>query len=424
MDDKDNKDDKDEGSTKKVTIANHDVPWDDFLAQVSSALEIDHVDYVRDAQTSEQVTCVTYLSEGDVLQVKKLTENTKDTQEKSLLSVRTMLASTQSALWDFFMDKSRKHERDGSFDRLTNQTFAERAKWIPLRLTLKERKVLRLVKAALSSSSYTSRVDKTFKTKTRRLHTQVHEICAFLSGIVTSLNYEVGQDMVENRQFSKRKDFFQTVFEITRRHKIMNPEKMRTTYTKLMYLLQDARTSKIKSLLEFDVYCPLTTVYSVLESSDATTMLNDPLMSVATMNCPDDKSKTRWELDQRIRTKRKAIKALCRKYSNSKLGNDSIEQMLYAIGDNSTFLDFHRDPIDKMISMLTAFFSPDEVRDGFSLSIVSGGGGGGEEGKEDEAEETARLTHSHGRQFHYVRRVEEEESDFFFFFFSILYPFP
>ena len=87
---------------------------------------------------------MTYLNEGDHLHVKEITETSTDTQEKSLSSVRTMLASTQSALWDFFMDKSRRHEADGSFDKLTGQTFMERAKWIPLRLTLKERKVFRL----------------------------------------------------------------------------------------------------------------------------------------------------------------------------------------------------------------------------------------------------------------------------------------
>ena len=157
-------------------------------------------------------------------------------------------------------------------------------------------------------------------------------------------------------------------------------------------MLQDARSEKIRSLLDSDVFCPLTTVYSVLKSAGAESLLSDPLMAVATMECPDDKSKTRYQLNERIRTKQKAIRKLSRKYSTSQLDQDDIEQMLYAIGDNSSFLAFHRDPIDKMISLLTAFFSPDEVRDGFSLSIVA-----------QDNDDSSRLTHSHGRQFHYVR---------------------
>ena len=172
------------------------------------------------------------------------------------------------------------------------------------------------------------RVRDLFISKSFSLSLTQHTLYA---GIITALNYEVGQDMVENRQFSKREDFFQTVFEIARRHKIMNPEKMRTSYCKLMYMLQDARSEKIRSLLEFDVFCPLTTVYSVLKSAGAESLLSDPLMAVATMECPDDKSKTRYQLNERIRTKQKAIRKLSRKYSTSQLDQDDIEQMLYVV---------------------------------------------------------------------------------------------
>jgi len=158
-------------------------------------------------------------------------------------------------------------------------------------------------------------------------------------------------------------------------------------------MLQDARSEKIKSLLEFDVFSPLSTVYSTLESGGAEALLSDPLIAVATMECPDDKTKTRYQLNERIRTKRKAIRKLSRKYANSRIDHEAIEQALYAIGDNSSFLAFHRDPIDKMISLLTAFFDPDEVKGQFSLSIVA----------KDNDSSSTRLTHSHGRQFHYVR---------------------
>ncbi len=41
------------------------------------------------------------------------------------------------------------------------------------------------------------------------------------------------------------------VFEVGRRYKIMNPDKMRSEYGKLMYLLMDSSDSHIQDLLEF-----------------------------------------------------------------------------------------------------------------------------------------------------------------------------
>ena len=49
----------------------------------------------------------------------------------------------------------------------------ERAKYIPLRLSYEERKVLRLVMAAVNVSDYTSVVDVDFRSRTRRRHTQL-----------------------------------------------------------------------------------------------------------------------------------------------------------------------------------------------------------------------------------------------------------
>ena len=42
------------------------------------------------------------------------------------------------------------------------------------------------------------------------------------------------------RDFDQNADFFQDVFEIGRRYKIMNPEKMRSEFGKLMYMLMDS----------------------------------------------------------------------------------------------------------------------------------------------------------------------------------------
>jgi hypothetical protein len=118
--------------------------------------------------------------------------------------------------------------------------FVERAKFIPLRLTIPERKCLRLLDAALQVSEYTDKID-TYGfglSKTKRIVHQIRELCQILSGLVLSVDYKQGQELFSDRDFRANAAFYQKIFELGRRHKIMNPDKMRTTYGKLIYLLQ------------------------------------------------------------------------------------------------------------------------------------------------------------------------------------------
>ena len=118
--------------------------------------------------------------------------------------------------------------------------FVERAKYIPLRLTLGERKYLRLLDAALQVSEYTDKIDTLSfgLSKAKRIVHQIRELCAILSGLVLSADYKLGQELFADRDFQCNAEFYQQIFELGRRHKIMNPDKMRTTYGKLIYLLQ------------------------------------------------------------------------------------------------------------------------------------------------------------------------------------------
>ena len=118
--------------------------------------------------------------------------------------------------------------------------FFERSKYIPMRLTLAERKYLRLLEAALTVSEYTDKIDTIGfgLSKAKRIVQQIRELCAIMSGLLLSADYKQGQELFQHRDFQANADFYQTVFELGRRHKIMNPEKMRTTYGKLIYLLQ------------------------------------------------------------------------------------------------------------------------------------------------------------------------------------------
>ena len=54
----------------------------------------------------------------------------------------------------------------------------------------------------------------------------------------------------------------------------MNPEKMRETYGKLIYLLQDANTADMVEELGFSLHAPIRTVHSKLKEVGALGMLS------------------------------------------------------------------------------------------------------------------------------------------------------
>jgi hypothetical protein len=103
----------------------------------------------------------------------------------------------------------------------SDETFVERAKWIPLRLNLRERKSLRLLEAALSVSEYTDKIDVAgFRRKeSQRMVTQIRDLCAILCGLVVASDYPIGQELIKDKDFKFNSTFFQRVFEIGRRHK-------------------------------------------------------------------------------------------------------------------------------------------------------------------------------------------------------------
>lgn len=269
------------------------------------------------------------------------------------------------------------------------EDMSERAKYIPLRLTYEERKSLRLVSAAISISDYTNTIDVPFKSKTKRRHTQLQYICAFLSGMIAALDYETGQELLEDRNFAKHEKTVQQLFEIARRYKVMNPEKMRSEYGKLVYLMQDAESADIRPLLGVDIHQPIHTVYSLLEQKRGLALLADPLISIATEEILPDKNKARYEIQSLIKRKERAVEQLVKRYTSMHLSSDDIRQCLYSICDNNSFLNSNRLPIEKCIDLLKEYFHPDVVQPRYSLAIVEGDQG-------------SRLTHSHEAQYNYV----------------------
>ena len=99
--------------------------------------------------------------------------------------------------------------------------------------------MLRLLEAALQVSSHTDRIDGAKSlSDAKRTQAQVREICAFLTALTVCDNYRAGKALVQQHSFKEHQAFFRTVLEVGRRYKVMNPEKMRGEYGKLVYLLQ------------------------------------------------------------------------------------------------------------------------------------------------------------------------------------------
>lgn len=271
----------------------------------------------------------------------------------------------------------------------SDRNFRERAKYIPLRLTYEERKTLRLVNAAISVSDYTNVIDIPFKSKAKRQHAQLQQVVAFLSGLISSVNYEVGQSVLEDRNFAPYEKEIQKMLEIARRYKITNPEKMRSEYGKLIYLMQDALSETIKPLLGINVYKPIITVYSYLESVDCLEILDHPALEVATKEILADDSKSRHTIELEIKRKENAQKTIVRDHATNSLDADAIRLCMYSIGDNNSFLNSNKRPVSDCLGLLKKHFSSEKATQEGLLSINEGLNG-------------ARLSHSHAMQYAYV----------------------
>jgi len=200
--------------------------------------------------------------------------------------------------------------------------------------------------------------------------------------------------------------FFQTLFEIGRRNKILNPSKMRGTYGKLMHLLQDSQSPCIAKGLGFNLYKDLIMVKPFLESFDCAHLLNDERLVGATEHVLTRDEETgekieRHIIEAKIAKKKELLKNLLDEYSHdgeSKRNDDCIEnndendvnckggeflikksrlsrvdlqRCLDSIADAITVVECNVAPVNRMIKLLTENFQPNSFEKNFSLEISS-----------------------------------------------------
>ena len=118
----------------------------------------------------------------------------------------------------------------------------------------------------------------------------------------------LGRDLASNREILCR------ALEVGRRYKIMNPSKMRSTYGKLMLMLQDS--VKFRGVCAFSCVRPVRTVKILLEERGGMAMLDDPLLQVAVrQHVGLDAAAVRAEATARSA----AVEELCTKYTTDDL---------------------------------------------------------------------------------------------------------
>jgi len=274
--------------------------------------------------------------------------------------------------------------------------IVKRSKYIPLRLSDKERSLLDILLGALEVSEYVDHVDVSSHNygsfwsngthsegKRGTMKRELKEMLGFVSGLYIASDFVPARKLVSTSEGSE--EFFQHVFEIGRRYKVMNPDKMRTTYGKLMYLMQDA---VMPGLLDLNVKIEMKTVYSFLKERKGTALLQDKNLNRAIRYLVGGSPQQQKEESLQRKTAREW---LIKKYTTETLTKEDITHCLESLADSNSFVLANRHPVDRMLYFLKRYFHPKNAEDEFSLAIRSGKGG-------------SELTHNHATQWVFVHQ--------------------
>lgn len=297
-----------------------------------------------------------------------------------------------------------------------NEELELQARFVPLRPTPEERSLLQILGGALYVSEYTDQVDVYHAgNKARRMALQIQQVCAIVAGLVVANNFDVAKKPLMERGFAENRHFFRAVFEIGRRYKILNPEKFRGNYGKLIHMLQDSVKEEVARAVEFECVAPVRTVAMMVQEKgqQGVLLLRDPLLRVATREIYTG-SKSRSEVAAEVAEKNAALAELKRKYAEKQpegqqmrkragdlaellrgrqqestlLTEGNVETIVSSISDHFAFQRFNREPCQRMIDYLKTYFNPNTEKE-WSLEIFRGRSG-------------SCLTHSHRTQYTFV----------------------
>eukprot|EP00750_Incisomonas_marina_P008851 INCI15718.1.p1 GENE.INCI15718.1~~INCI15718.1.p1 ORF type:complete len:605 (-),score=106.35 INCI15718.1:542-2218(-) len=343
--------------------------------------------------------------------------------------------------------------------RLTNEYLVGLAKFVPVRLDSEERRLLRLVEGALDISEYTDRVDIAGNmmgyssyfgsrahagNKSGVIIDQLREILRLLTGLELATNFKHGRELGQGL-IADDSAFYSHMFEVARRYKVQNPEKLRSTYGKMMFALMDASLPKVRNYLGCKLYKPIQCVPDLVATygSAGAELLCDaelleatrplifssivptpkPVANSATSGVESVPKPARPVLDEdgdsasegdisqgadsedveegtvssmtAARAKKDAATAsIVARYSARKIPPEVISRCLGSLNDALSSVVANAEPVERLLQLLVRRFSPSDPEMGGvgSLAIYHGRGG-------------SRLSHSHDTQFFFVMQT-------------------
>jgi hypothetical protein len=243
--------------------------------------------------------------------------------------------------------------------------FADRCKFIPMRLTEDERRLLNVLENALEVCEYTDTVDVTYshtgKSKQSRIIASLIDVLSIACGLLMANNLTKGETLLSEKSLNDNVPLFAEIFEIGRRYKIMNPGKMRSTYGKLMWILMDTESYSIKTQMKVSITLfvlslisisflslslfhfhslsphyplffqlnfinPIQTVGLFLKSRGGRDLLNDPLLAEATCAVNDQLGeKSKRDLKAEALHKKTACSELIKRYTSPELSEVDLQ---------------------------------------------------------------------------------------------------
>ncbi|CAN0198270.1 unnamed protein product, partial [Pylaiella littoralis] len=191
-----------------------------------------------------------------------------------------------------------------------------------------------------------------------------------------------------------------TCCEVGRRHKILNPEKMRSAHGMLMYILMDTEHPQVRAQTGFSCVRNMRTAFGLSVSTNLLGLFEDPdLLAASRPVLPWEREQSLKKSDRKAeelalqaKEKAEARRRLVARHGGTGGLAYEVRLLVDSVADSIVYREISTRPIRRMLSLLKHHWRPDRV-DGSqrnaSLAIR-----GGEFG--------ARLTHDHRTQFYFV----------------------